>query len=542
MSLLRAWRFWAWSIVFLFALLSWDPPGLSADLQPTPDTAEYTLGALTWLRTGRYGIILNGELFPSRYPLGYAALLVPFFALVGPQPYLASTFNWVGALAMLSLFLLVARRLVGPVGAVAAGAFLALSPTIEWLATRIGTEIPSLLVMWAAVALLVLPARPVGSWAALGAGLLVGLSSLLRLPNLLLVLPLLPLSSVSTEASATALRETAKRVVLFGLGVGVGTLPLLAYHVLFFGAPFMNGYRYWDPEFYGTFGATFNPAYLTTAALGNDAMGNAPYYSRILLGLGQGVDRLYVPTMMVLVLAGFWLLTTRRLSGDRRVGVMALLAVVTFLGFFGVYYWQETRLIAPVVPLLLLLAGAAVAWAWSQHRHSWTARVLLVLAFLTLTGQSLLAARNSYLLGAHKPANLPWRVATLRWLDEYTPPTATLVTDLDLALVEEYWRRGTERRIVPLVRQMEWVRRPPLRHVAVGLAAIPPDTRTVFLLSANGQLPPLLETIGTRFSLERVHTATFGNRLVTVYELVSNQHESHALGCVVASGQWVCPL
>jgi len=520
MPVMRAWRYCALSILLLFAFLSWDPPALSADLQPTPDTAEYTLGALTWLRTGRYGIILNDKWFPSRYPPGYAALLVPFFAVVGPQPALAATLNWVVALGMLMLFLLTARRLVGSVGALVAGGLLAFSPTVEWLATRIGTEMPSLLVMWAAAALLTLPTAAVSFWAAIAAGLLVGLSSLLRLPNLLWAAPLLPLLKLPATASTAARSQTATHMMLFALGVSVGLLPLLAYQTLFFGSPLMTGYRYWDLESYGTLAATFNPAYLMAGAFGPGAAGNLSYYSRVLLGLAPGVDRLYVPTVPVLALAGLSMLARRSPMGNRRVAAMALLGFLTFLGFFGLYYWQETRLMAPLVPLVVLAAGAAVGRAWSQRQRSWVARLLLVIVVLSLVGQSVLAVRNAYLLGGRERVSLPWRVATLQWLDRHTPRTATLVTDLDLALVEEYWRRNTGRQIVPLVHEMEWVRRAPLRRVPVGLASVPRDTRTIFLLSAREVSPASVGMAEVGFSIQRVYTATFGGRLVTAYELM----------------------
>jgi hypothetical protein len=520
-TLARAWPFWAGLILLLCALLAWDPPALLTDLQPAPDSAEYTIGALNWLRSGRYGMILAGQWYLPKPPPGYAALLVPFFALVGPQPTLASTLNWGLTLLLLLCYLLATRRLLGDPGSLAAGAFLALSPTLQWLATRIGTEILSLGVMWAVPALLLLAPPAWLSLVSLLAGLLLGVSSLLRFLNLLwapaLLLLLVAIVSGQPDDTRPLIRRLLPAWSLFTLGVLLGLLPLLAYQQTLYGHPLATGYAYWEPETYAVAGRTFNLQHLWRAPYSFD--GNLEYYTTRLLGLGQGVERLYPPSLPLLALLGLLLLLAGRLRQGRLLALFSLSGLGAFLALVWLYYWQEARLLAPLIPLLTFLAGAAVAWAWPRPWRTPAVASVLALAALTLAFQGFLSARNSYLLGGRGQAEPPWRVETLRWLDTLAPDDALLLSDLDLPLAEEYWRQGTNRAIVALERQREWIRRAPMHHLPVGVAAIPPAAQTIFFLSSAGLRPEAYGIYGTRYHIQHTYRLTIGSRSIYAYRI-----------------------
>ncbi len=180
-----------------------------------------------------------------------------------------------------------------------------------------------------------------GTWIAVGVA--AGVSATLRIPN---VLVLLPVAVVLLCACGGTSSERMRGVIHVAVGALVGLLPLLVQNWCYFGSPFATGYGYWVP---GTF-------FATRYALGPPVSGgsdpNALFYARALLGKGE----LYGWPVAALVGVGAFL-GMRRPGGPRALAILAVAYAGALYAFQSVFFWQSERFLLPAVPLLTALAA-----------------------------------------------------------------------------------------------------------------------------------------------------------------------------------------
>src|SRR5262249_6120555 len=136
-----------------------------------------------------------------------------------------------------------------------------------------------------------------------------------------------------------------RRLGALSAGLALGLVPLLGYNLARFGSPLRSGYDFWE-------GASFSPAYVFAPPAGGGTVPNGVIYGLALAGLGD----LYSWPIAALVLLG---LVEGLRTGGRR-GELALLSLafaVPLLAVQTIFFWQDTRLLLPVVPVLLCVAA-----------------------------------------------------------------------------------------------------------------------------------------------------------------------------------------
>jgi hypothetical protein len=154
---------------------------------------------------------VTGHITPQFYHL-WPALLATSYDLGGSTALVATT-PLLGVLAVV-LVVLIARRLAGPIAGWAAGPLLATNMMQVWQAKYPTTEILAQVLFLGALLGLVLAVQTGWRWAALVAGLLVGMGHLARPDGVLLTL-----LAVGGLATLWVLRRFDARAVWFGAGL-----------------------------------------------------------------------------------------------------------------------------------------------------------------------------------------------------------------------------------------------------------------------------------------------------------------------------------
>jgi len=235
------------------------PPRWRADLQPMPDVAEYTIGAINLRRTGYLSVAINHVQHPIRYPYGYPLLLMPGYALFGQQPENAVLTSLLLGLAGVALAYVIGQRSMDHFTGIVACLLLALSPTYTALTAHIGSEMPSLVLAELVVFCLVMADasnsdRRRAGWLLL-VGLCAGFAVSVRYTNLVLVPAIVAFIGAGQRVPVGT---RLKRAGIALLGCLLAVIPLITYNWLTFGGPWRTGYEYWEPSRYADIGRAFS--------------------------------------------------------------------------------------------------------------------------------------------------------------------------------------------------------------------------------------------------------------------------------------------
>jgi len=354
-----------------------------------------------------------------------------------------------------------------------------------------------------------------GRWgASFALGLLLAGAVWVRLANVQAA----PALALGLWLAAGRGRPARGALVALAGGALLGLLPLAAEQWLAYGSPVRTGYHLWTPEWTGRGQPAFSPAYaLAHPALPASAVQpNLVHYGMAWLGLpaqGEGghpasspVHPFAAGAIAILALVGAWraftlgratLGRTRAWPTPARAGGWRALArperaaapasavaafVLAGIGsafiVYGLYFYQDTRFLAPWSPLwLLLAAGGVMSLSRRLAGGSVTslprrlgrigrvaalglAAVLLVPLWPAITGAPLWQQ-----VAGRQRAAVPPRLAQLQALARETGPQAWIISAIDGPLVDEYVLRGTTRRYVPLARGLEFVDKPPFAAV-----------------------------------------------------------------------------
>jgi hypothetical protein len=315
----------------------------------------------------------NGEIF-SLHAVGLSLLVLPAYALGG---YPAASFFMAFVCALLAREVrALLEDALGPGGATEGAAWvIALSPPVSSYSGLVFTEAPAALL----VAVALRRAARAGGWSA-GDAALTG-AALAFLPWLnVRYAPLCVLL-----AGFALVARPSRRAILAFAAPAVGSLAaLLLYHHALYG--------FFDPRLvYGR-----RPEF-ALRALGEGLPG---------LLLDQEFGLLAYAPVFALAAPGAWALWRR----DRGRAVVAVIGVLAVLGLAGTWHmWRggfnpPARFLLPAVPLLALLAAAAL-------RVRWSAGAALLVGFSLFTGA--LGLRDPSLVHRDRDGTAPlWRDAS----------------------------------------------------------------------------------------------------------------------------------
>jgi hypothetical protein len=436
-GLARVWPYLVPAVLCLVALLRLHrAPELAANLDFAPDAPEYAIAAQRFAKLGSCSIEIDRVVYPSRYPPWFSVLvLAPFYAHapvdalgIGIVPvYL------LGVTAVMTAYAL-GRRISGAWGGALAGALLLFDHRFVFHSQMIITDVP-------VVALLLLltlvlsrlrgeqyggeseavaaPSR--GAWWWL-AGALAALAGSFRVLAYAAVLPLLWQALRPPRSRGRTVHRLAAAVV----PSGVMMLATAIYNQHAFGDWRRTGYQLWVSVPYDYLGLTFSLDYLR---------GNLALLGEIWVALAAGV-------------AGGIVLLWRRPAGagaGATLIVLALTALPISLVHL-VYFFEGSRFHLPLIAVLSVVGGGGLALlvpARMRDASAWAACGPLLL----------LAQHGSQVVPIL--AGPPYRHILAEHM-AMTEPNAVIITSVDPVYLEPMVLRGSQRRVIPLSREVEY--------------------------------------------------------------------------------------
>ncbi len=455
----RVWRTWElcyWlipCIVFVW-LTGLAPRSRGLDLIPTPDAEEYALLANRLAQFQAPLIAVGLHEYPSRYSPAYPMLLAP---LGWVFQFDVSRYHWgawlfgllaAGLLARVGSWLL-CSRLAG----VLAALLWVCHPRTTCLAVVNMSE-TALTMMFCVMLELARPwlkpddKNKPGLARGVAVGLALGWLTLAKAP----------FAWWAVGMGALALWEGRRRgdfrsalaLIIAGLGCALADL---IYRRWAFGSWDQNGYAYWVPEIYGSFGKTFNWNYLMEPWSPYYPSGNLKFYGAMVLGRADDFYGRYMP----LVLAGSTMLMIwpRRLGGmcgcerptRQTMMLMAGWTLVVFI-FCGCYFYQDARFAFLWMPVPDLLAAWGLTrpglWHWANRGRAgklkawgWLQVAGLAVALLIMRGEY----RRIGVVLEREPRTLTGsRTQVGRALLKKVPQGAWLLSNYELAMMPQ-WRK-----------------------------------------------------------------------------------------------------
>ncbi len=423
-----------------------------------PDALENAFCAENFIREGKYGFYMNGVLYPSRYLPWFPLLfLAPFQAITGDL-YGAAYGSWTALIGLASVMFLSCRQITVRPGAagirdLARGGLaglltfpvLLLTSFFIVLSGYAMTEVPYLFFcVWAMILWTRLAMRPGIDMASLmWCAVLIALGGSVRSTAYpMLLLPYLFIFSRE--------KNWKRRFLLWFLAALPSGLVLLASNIFnwaVFGSPFRTGYHFWCPVPYDFMSLTFHPRYAVE------------YLPRLVREKGFWL------TMALLSSCAAWFVVSRKARGKKlwdftswtaweaSMAFAALQSIVIFC-LYIVYFYYHKRMYLPILVMVLPPAASAIAnllrvlLARRKLSENW------ILAGLVVAVQAVAFYNLDYYHRSIR--SIPNDRSKLEFLNEVLPKDAILLSTFNPAVVDRFFLRGTERKVIPVNRIHEY--------------------------------------------------------------------------------------
>jgi len=421
-------------------------PFSASNLETPPDSVEYAVAPAQLLETGHYQIVVEGRGLPSRYPPWFpVAVILPIYALLGAEPGNAILGITIFAVAGVGIAWAIGRRISGAAGGILAALGLLAVPSYSAWATQVMSDVPcAALFLVGCWLFLQIRARDDSDQLSLfwAAGFLVALATLFRPVSAAMLLPFAVAALVPWRFRFALKRWTALLIPMFG----AATISL-AYNNATFGSPFRSGYDFW--LWRGSTGV--DPVFLVSRVGLN---------CKVLLGTA-------LPILLGICVATTIVL--RKTKAARRTKVASSLRdLIFFVAAAGIpvlifhlfYFYPSDRFFLPVLAGVAVIAGSLLGMLVGQGYHR-TFGVLLAALLLLVTFARIVV-----------PEPLPQRRIVADRIRQNTPADAIIISVIDPVFLEQQVARGSERRIVPLSRDVEytlavvpWAQNAPPRYI-----------------------------------------------------------------------------
>ena len=419
----------AWSLLLLLIIAAvWlhRTPYSASDLEVVPDAVEYAVGALQFLDSGRYELIIQGRSLPPRYPPWFSlSTLLPAYVLFGSEPGNAILSVTLFAVAGIGFAWAIGRQISSTAGGIVAALAVLSLPSYAMWSTQVMTDIPSTTLMLATCLLyLRLRRRPDSLLLYLAAGALVAFTTLLRPVFAAMLLPFV-------LAALKPWRAFFVRAAMLSLPIVAAAAGTFAYNAAVFGSPFRNGYKFWAavPVDYPELMFSASNLELNTHVIVNTAF----------------------PILLLVCIAAAVFVRLRRRAELSAAGA-PLRDVVTFvvltcgpiLLFHLFYFFPTDRFHISLLAGTAVIAGSLLGLLIPPNR---TAMFQLLLPVILV---AVMAARIA------APPPVPHRRLAAEGIREHTPADAIVISAIDPAYLERLAARGSARQIVPVSRTVEY--------------------------------------------------------------------------------------
>lgn len=326
------------------------------DLGPHPDATEYFAQAKA-MECGRWPSIQIGyDKLPSRYPLGYPALMLPWLKILPQADSILAPFKTNQTLGLLLVVIVfgfyVYLRM--PLAGGFAALLLATLPGFFTYCRSSLSEISASMFVVLAFMFAYLGLTEERRWKIYLSAILLGFSINVRIQSLFLA-PLLlamPLFPVKRKGLRWFLHCAAVPIVFL-----IAASPVLILNTIQFHSPFKTGYDFWSP-YWNEHHLLFSPRHIPTNA-GTLWREFTLRPNRYCVANIFGTGTSFVPGFLLLVCTGLPFIRINRFA------ICAFLANLTFLAVLLSHNYKlvDTRYYLPLLILAVAVAVIPVAWA-----------------------------------------------------------------------------------------------------------------------------------------------------------------------------------
>ena len=327
------------------------------DLGPHPDATEYFAQGRALLKDRWPSIQIGYDKLPSRYPVGYPALMLPWLKILPETDSILAPFRTnqaIGLLLLLTVFGFY-TYLAMPLSGGFAVLLLATLPGFFTFCRSSLSEISTSALFVLAFMFAYLGLEEERRWKIYLSAIFLGLSLNIRVQSLFFA-PLL-LAMALFPARGNRLRwflHCASLLVVFALAAS----PMLVLNMIQFHSPFVTGYDFWLRATKIPKALFFSPLYVpgNVARLWREfALRPHGYQVANIFGTGT----YFVPPFVLLICAGLFFVRASRFV------ICGFLAGLTFVSVPLIHYYKfvDTRYYLPVLILLIAVAVLPVTWA-----------------------------------------------------------------------------------------------------------------------------------------------------------------------------------
>ncbi len=420
-------KHWTLGVLLLIAAV-WlcRTPYSAGNLDVQPDTVEYTIAPLELLETGHYAIPIEDRMLPPRYPPWFSVIvLLPSYVLFGHDP--GNAILPVTALAVCGVGFAygIGRRIGGEPSGLLAGLAVLLLPSYSMWATQPMSDVPCGALVLATCLVYLRTRTTPRARLFLFAGVLIAVAALFRPVCAAMLLPLM--YSATTKDRA---RAWIRRLAALLLPLVAALIMSLSYNAARFGSPFRNGYNVWVP-------VPMDYPWLA-------------FSFRYIPGALQVVASTAFPILLLIAVVS-WLLLRRRRTPELAQARPVLRDTVIFVAltsapifvFHLLYFYRSDRFHIPMFAGTAVIMGSLLGLLVSRFT-----RVLRLALPVLLVA----AIAGRIAIGE----TVPHRRLAAERIRKYTPPNAIVISAIDPVYLQYMAARGTERRIVPLSRDVEY--------------------------------------------------------------------------------------
>jgi hypothetical protein len=325
------------------------------DLGPYPDATEYFAQAKALYRDGWPSIQIGYEKLPSRYPLGYPALMLSWLKILPETDVVLAPFRTsqtLGLLLLLAVFAFYAY-LAKPLTGGFAALLLATLPGFFTFSRSSLSEVSASLLIVLAFMFAYLGVKEERRWKIYLSTVLLGLSLNVRLQSLFFAPLLLAMAVIPMRGMRLRwFLHCAAIPVVFVLAAS----PMLILNTIQFHSPFKTGYDLWA-SYFSRNHLLFRLRYIPTnaASLWRElTLQPRGYYAANIFGTGTS----FVPAFVVLVCTGLFFI---RLTWF--VGCAFLAGLTSFAVTLSYLFGVDGRFYLPLLILLVAVAVLPVTWA-----------------------------------------------------------------------------------------------------------------------------------------------------------------------------------
>lgn len=438
----RSWVVVAGLIVVYAVTGLYVDPYLISDLQPA-DAIEYAVSARHFMEAGSYTIPQGQMALPPRYAFGYPLLIIPFYRVFGVQLSNAVLCSLTLVVLTAALVYRTGERVWGRTAGVIAALLTLSSPAVIDAGRLIMSESAAMFAVALAAWLfirLVEQEGPAWRWGLLGA--CIGAGALVRFPNILLFAPV---GIVLLLSYGSRPRYLMTALVSLCTGGGVTLAPLFIYQAETFGGMFRTGYSFWTPYYWDVPGNTFRMSYALWGSTTGSVSGvsEARFYAGLLAGR-EGFCYGF-PTAIFVVIGTVFAL--RRQDMSRFIGYFIAGTTVVTVIFYSLYYYAARRYMAPVIPLLMLLAGVGIKVSVDLRPSGWRRRRTVLCNVLCLWA----AVECLVAVSAGGAASVPRRYEVAQLIARRTEPNAVIISGINPLFL----RAITGRQVASISRRVE---------------------------------------------------------------------------------------